>query len=128
MAWTRSRRPSLRNSHGVEVHILRTGASIQRLLLPDKSGALADVVLGFDSESHYSDGTSPCFGAMVAASPTESPIRHSRWTGKRTGSDPTSLATHTCTAASRASTRSCGARSTSIQRRSSIGGAAERCG
>lgn len=55
----------LRNSHGVEVHILRTGASIQRLLLPDKSGALADVVLGFDSESHYSDGTSPYFGAMV---------------------------------------------------------------
>ena len=55
----------LRNGHGVEVHVLPTGASIQKLLLPDRSGTLADVVLGFDTETPYADGTSPYFGAIV---------------------------------------------------------------
>lgn len=54
----------LRNSLGVEVHVLRRGAILQRLLLPDKSGA-TDVVLGFDEEGPYKDGTSPYFGALV---------------------------------------------------------------
>lgn len=55
----------LRNRNGIEVHLLRTGASIQRLLLPDRHGHKADVVLGFDHEARYSDGTSPYFGAIV---------------------------------------------------------------
>ena len=55
----------LRNKAGIEVHLLQTGASIQRLLLPDRDGKLADVVLGFDEEARYSDGTSPYFGAIV---------------------------------------------------------------
>ena len=55
----------LRNRRGIEVHLLRTGASIQRLLLPDRDGKFADVVLGFDEEVAYSDGRSPYFGAIV---------------------------------------------------------------
>lgn len=38
---------------GIEVHILRRGAIIQRLLVPDRSGSVADVVLGFDDEQPY---------------------------------------------------------------------------
>jgi len=55
----------LRNEAGIEVHILPTGAAIQRLLLPDRDGVVDDVVLGFDDERHYADGTSPYFGAVV---------------------------------------------------------------
>ena len=55
----------LRNTHGVEVHLLSTGASIQRLLLPDRHGALADVALGFEEEEPYADGRSPYFGAIA---------------------------------------------------------------
>lgn len=55
----------LRNSRGMEVHVLREGGIIQRLLVPSASGALADVVLGFDDLLPYLDGTSPYFGAIV---------------------------------------------------------------
>lgn len=55
----------LHGAHGVEVHILRTGASIQKLLIPDRNGKIADVALGFDSEIAYSDGRSPYFGAIA---------------------------------------------------------------
>lgn len=43
----------LRNAAGVEVHVLRRGAIIQRLLVPDAAGQVADVVLGFDAEEPY---------------------------------------------------------------------------
>ena len=43
----------LKNSAGVEVHVLRRGAIVQSLLVPNASGALADVVLGFDEEQPY---------------------------------------------------------------------------
>ncbi|PRW60803.1 Squalene synthase isoform A [Chlorella sorokiniana] len=56
---------TLRNGKGVEVHILRRGATIQRLLVPDRAGKLEDVVLGFDDEAPYKDGTSPYMGAIV---------------------------------------------------------------
>lgn len=56
---------TLKNEAGVEVHIIRTGACIQRLIVPDRSGHAADIVLGFDQEQPYKDGTSPYFGAVV---------------------------------------------------------------
>lgn len=43
----------LRNANGMELHVLRMGAAIQRLLVPDRSGTLADVVLGLDNETAY---------------------------------------------------------------------------
>ena len=43
----------LKNRAGVEAHVLRRGAIIQKLLVPNSSGALADVVLGFDEEQPY---------------------------------------------------------------------------
>lgn len=55
----------LRNEKGVEVHVRPLGALIQRLVLPDQKGNLADVVLGFDKLEPYKDGTSPYFGVVV---------------------------------------------------------------
>ena len=43
----------LRNGNGMELHVLRTGAAVQRLLVPDAAGSLTDVVLGFDNETAY---------------------------------------------------------------------------
>jgi aldose 1-epimerase len=55
----------LTNSAGIAVHILSTGAVIQRLYQPDRHGALADVVLGFDEPARYATGESPYFGAVA---------------------------------------------------------------
>ena len=57
--------PIILKQGDVEVHILQIGAVIQKLIIPDRSGKLADVVLGFDEEEPYRDGTSPYFGAIV---------------------------------------------------------------
>ena len=54
----------LRNAAGSEVHILKHGAIIQKLLVPDRDGNFADVVLGFDDEARYLHD-SPYFGAVV---------------------------------------------------------------
>jgi len=43
----------LKNKGGVEVHILSVGAIIQKLLVPDKDGNLADIALGFDEIAPY---------------------------------------------------------------------------
>jgi len=63
----------LANGRGVEVHISPAGAAIQQLLLPDRKGSRADVVLGFDSNGPYvvSSEPAPCShpgaGMCVAA-------------------------------------------------------------
>ncbi|MBT32751.1 MAG: galactose-1-epimerase [Thalassobius sp.] len=43
----------LKARNGVEVSLINYGASIQRLLIPDKTGKFNDVVLGFDNLSDY---------------------------------------------------------------------------
>ena len=43
----------LKNENGMEVYILPTGATIQRLLIPDGKGNVTDVALGFDDEQAY---------------------------------------------------------------------------
>lgn len=43
----------LTNSNGVEAHILPYGAVVQKLLIPDVTGVLRDVVLGFDKQLPY---------------------------------------------------------------------------
>lgn len=55
----------LKNSNGVEVHVLKVGAVLQRILVPDRVGNIADIALGFDEIAPYKDGTSPYMGAVV---------------------------------------------------------------
>jgi aldose 1-epimerase len=52
----------------IEARIMTYGGIIQSLKLPDKSGKLADVVLGFDSLDGYTAGPKPnpaFFGALI---------------------------------------------------------------
>ena len=43
----------LTNANGLEAHILPYGAIVQKLLVPDSSGVLRDLVLGFDKLAPY---------------------------------------------------------------------------
>jgi len=57
---------TLKNTHGVEVQAINYGGIITSLKVPDRTGAIADVVLGFDRpESYWADPTPPYFGAIV---------------------------------------------------------------
>lgn len=43
----------LKNSNGMEVHTTPIGAAITKLIVPDKKGKKADVVLGYDTTDAY---------------------------------------------------------------------------
>jgi len=77
---------TLTNSNGLKARITNYGAILVSLEVPDREGKLADVTLGFDKLDGYL-GEHPYFGAVVG-----------RYANRRT----------TCTAVSRASTKSSG--------------------
>lgn len=56
---------TLRNANGVTASITDFGATLQSLMLPDASGAMADCVLGFDDVSGYAAEGTPYFGCIV---------------------------------------------------------------
>jgi len=49
---------------GLELHVTPLGAALVRLLAPDRQGALADVLLGYDSRERYAAGGT-YFGSVV---------------------------------------------------------------
>src|SRR6187200_49606 len=55
---------TLTNAHGVQMRVITYGGIITSLKLPDRSGRLGDVVLGFDTLDGYLK-SSPYFGAVV---------------------------------------------------------------
>ncbi|MEK6783171.1 MAG: aldose epimerase family protein [Bacteroidota bacterium] len=55
---------TLRNKNGAMMTVTNFGARIMTLWVPDKTGSLGDVVLGYDSVSQYPEGNS-YFGAMI---------------------------------------------------------------
>ncbi len=55
---------TLTNKNGVEVKIINYGGIIVSLKTPDRTGKMADIVLGFDSLAPYLD-THPYFGAII---------------------------------------------------------------
>jgi aldose 1-epimerase len=55
---------TLRNARGVEVSIITYGGIVTAIKVPDRNGAIADVVLGFDSLAPYLK-KHPLFGALV---------------------------------------------------------------
>jgi len=55
---------TLRNSKGAEAAILTYGGIVQKLIVPDKYGKFADVVLGYDNLDGYLTN-SPYFGALI---------------------------------------------------------------
>ena len=56
---------TLKNRSGVEARITNYGGILKSLLVPDGNGALADVVLGYDSLSEYLTHNNPYFGALI---------------------------------------------------------------
>jgi aldose 1-epimerase len=57
-AWT------LRNAAGASLQVMEYGGIVTRLTVPDRTGRMADVVLGFDSLAPYLAGH-PYFGAIA---------------------------------------------------------------
>jgi aldose 1-epimerase len=55
---------TLANSKGMEATIMTYGGIVVSLKVPDRTGAPGDVVLGYDSLSHYV-ASNPYFGALI---------------------------------------------------------------
>lgn len=59
------RRFTWENKNGMSVSLISYGAIIQSIKVPDRSGQIEDVVLGFDDISGYRKSNNPYFGALV---------------------------------------------------------------
>src|SRR5213594_1629398 len=68
---------TLKNAHGMALRVTDYGGIILTLLVPDKSGRLDDVVLGYDSLTGYLR-SSPYFGALIGRYGNR--IAHGRFT------------------------------------------------
>ncbi len=55
---------TLTNRHGMRARVMSYGASLQSLLVPDRNGKLADIVIGYDTLQGYLDRRQ-YFGATV---------------------------------------------------------------
>lgn len=55
---------NLRNANGMEAGVINYGGIMTKLVVPDKEGKLADVLLGFDNLPDYLE-KSPYFGCLV---------------------------------------------------------------
>src|SRR5688500_13301011 len=55
---------TLTNTRGLEVRAMTYGAVITSIRVPDRTGAIADIALGFDTLEGYL-GAHPFFGAVV---------------------------------------------------------------
>lgn len=55
---------TLQNANGVKMTVTNFGGRIISLWVPDKTGVLGDIVLGYDSLKEYLSGN-PYFGAMI---------------------------------------------------------------
>lgn len=56
---------TLRNKNGMEASITNYGGKVVSLLVPDRNGKMADVVLGFSSIQEYLKAKEPYFGALI---------------------------------------------------------------
>jgi aldose 1-epimerase len=56
---------TLTNANGLQTEIMTYGGIVRTLLVPDKDGKLADIVLGYDTLDEYIKNNSPYFGALI---------------------------------------------------------------
>ena len=56
---------TLTNASGMQVGIMNYGGTVTKIIVPDKSGAMGDVVLGYDSLSGFFQKTNPYFNALI---------------------------------------------------------------
>jgi len=69
---------TLRNQRGMVVDLTDFGATVVRLVVPDRHGVFSDVVLGFDEVEGYTRIPGPYFGATIGRSGNR--IGHARFT------------------------------------------------
>lgn len=69
---------TLTNKNGLEARITNYGGIVVSLQAPDRNGAMADVILGFDTLPGYLTSPSPYFGALVGRYGNR--IGHARFT------------------------------------------------
>lgn len=53
------------NKNNVEVNVITYGATITKILVPDKKGNLEDIVMGFDDIEGYQRANNPFIGATI---------------------------------------------------------------
>jgi len=56
---------TLTNDDGLQTEIITYGGIVRTLLVPDRDGNLADIVLGYDTLDEYVKNNSPYFGALI---------------------------------------------------------------
>ena len=56
---------TLTNEHGLEARICTYGGAVVSLKTPDRTGKMADIVLGFDTLDGYLNTAEPYFGALI---------------------------------------------------------------
>lgn len=69
---------TLTNKNGVEARITNYGGIVVSIKAPDRSGQMADIVLGFDSLDGYRANPGPFFGALIGRYANR--IGHARFT------------------------------------------------
>src|SRR5258708_6874601 len=69
---------TLTNKNGIEARITNYGGIVVSLKTLDRNGALADIVLGFDSVAGYVSNPGPYFGALIGRYGNR--IAHARFT------------------------------------------------
>lgn len=56
---------TLTNGNGMQVGIINYGGAITKIITPDKSGAMGDVITGFESLDGFTQRGVPYFGALI---------------------------------------------------------------
>src|SRR5882724_1961991 len=69
---------TLTNRNGLEARITNYGGIVVSLKTPDRNGAMADIVLGFDTLAGYISSPSPYLGALIGRYGNR--IGHARFT------------------------------------------------
>jgi aldose 1-epimerase len=55
---------TIKNSSNLSISIISYGATLTKVMVPDRQGATSNVILGFDTVEEY-ETKSPYFGALV---------------------------------------------------------------
>ncbi len=99
-------RYTLTNRHGLRVDVSDLGCTIVSILVPDRAGTVADVVLGYHSAAEYGAART-IWGAWWADTPIASPMADSPLRVLSTNL-PATMGRITCTVAIVAGTRRSG--------------------
>lgn len=56
---------TLTNSHGMQVGVMTRGATLTKIIVPDRAGKMVDVLLGFDDIAGFEGKSNPYFGCTT---------------------------------------------------------------